>query len=410
MTAKGREETYELLHERTALEVKHLKDLISANDQGYLLKFTEADADKTAQLELDQLTQDAIENLKAELGRSHGRLGEDFEAVRTFVVRAVDSLGDSFHGLRRASEEARATAQKKSQLSLQIESDVMKAAVSSLEGQISRELGTVKLDVRSSLAEMERNAVHQQSAVQQIEKKLHEQQRQMFEMEKAQAKTSGVFPGGEVHGAGGAGGGGEHRISVMDFTLKGVVGRLNNLERDSAARDDKLLALFRAETAKMEDRAKVITAEMKAAVEEGKKGMGEIVAAAKVTVGRIASDLETSGRADADSRNGEALRAARKALEQVEEMGAWTKKTVDMMEGRVGRVRIDFDRMVGDTTATCAALADGLAGVRTEVKGGRNGGGGSGEEERYGRGRRERRGEDVYEPHYEPHYGTGAYR
>ena len=46
----------------------------------------------------------------------------------------------------------------------------------------------------------------------------------------------------------------------------------------------------------------------------------------------------------------------------------YIRKSLDLHETRIGRVRIDFDRMVGDTTSACEALADGLSTVRADVR------------------------------------------
>jgi len=155
---------------------------------------------------------------------------------QSFVARSVDALTANFHDLRKTSEEQQMTAVKKNQLHAQIESNVMKTVLSSLEAQMNREFGNVKLDVRHSLTEVERSGVHQQNVMQQVERKLYEQQQQMFEIEKTQARMSVLYPAEEVIGAGG---GGAHRISVMDFTLKGLVDRVNELENSVAARDER---------------------------------------------------------------------------------------------------------------------------------------------------------------------------
>jgi hypothetical protein len=75
-------------------------------------------------------------------------------------------------------------------------------------------------------------------------------------------------------------------------------------------------------------------------------------------------------------------------------MGTWTKKTVDLMEGKVGRVRIDFDRMVGDTTATCEALANGLTEVRSGIRGVES------EVRQYGLGAQVQQQQQQYQPFY----------
>ena len=61
--------------------------------------------------------------------------------------------------------------------------------------------------------------------------------------------------------------------------------------------------------------------------------------------------------------------SSRNVFAKAGEAEAYAKSKADVLETKVGRVRIDFDRMVGDTTAACEALADGLAGVRADVRG-----------------------------------------
>ena len=80
-------------------------------------------------------------------------------------------------------------------------------------------------------------------------------------------------------------------------------------------------------------------------------------------------DFETTSKANAAEMNGEALNVAKNAMRTVEESTNYMRKSLDLAETRVGRVRIDFDRMVGDTTAACEALASGLGQVRNEVRG-----------------------------------------
>jgi hypothetical protein len=366
MTARSREEHYEELHGRALAEIGLLRDSLGAQEQSTLLRFSEVDQDRSAQLEIEELNQQSFDNLRHELKQSHNCLNEEVGTLKSFVGQSLNSLGNSFHELRRQTEQERMTAQKKSQLHAQIESNVQKTLTATLEGQINRELANVKLDVRQSLTEMERSSVLQQNVMQQVEKRLYDQQQQMFEIEKTQAKLSVLFPEDEVLGAGG---GGAHRISVMDFALKGVVERLSNLESDVAARDERFMGIFKSERDKLEEQREEIAAELRKQVEEARASLNGILEQTRLEINELAFNFETSSRADADKRNREALRVASRALAKAGEAEAYAKSKADVLETKVGRVRIDFDRMVGDTTAACEALADGLAGVRADVRG-----------------------------------------
>ena len=47
----------------------------------------------------------------------------------------------------------------------------------------------------------------------------------------------------------------------------------------------------------------------------------------------------------------------------------YVNKCIRSFETKVGRIAIDFDRLNGDTTSVCEALASGLQEVRTGVAG-----------------------------------------
>ncbi|GMH51704.1 hypothetical protein TrRE_jg13399 [Triparma retinervis] len=79
-------------------------------------------------------------------------------------------------------------------------------------------------------------------------------------------------------------------------------------------------------------------------------------------------DFESTSRANSEEMNAQAVGLAQKASRRVEEGCGYMRKSLDLMETKIGRVRIDFDRMVGDTTSACEALADGLSVVRGDVR------------------------------------------
>jgi len=126
---------------------------------------------------------------------------------------------------------------------------------------------------------------------------------------------------------------------------------------------------MKIEREKVEEQKQEAIAAMRAEIDAGKTDMSKMLDGVKVEIGKIVYDLETTGRADADVRNREAVTMARKAVGEVADVGVFVKRSVEGMETKLGRVRIDFDRMVGDTTAACEALAAGLSEVRAGVKG-----------------------------------------
>ena len=94
-----------------------------------------------------------------------------------------------------------------------------------------------------------------------------------------------------------------------------------------------------------------------------------LLVASPPSIGRMIFDFESTSRANAATQNREALEVASKSSRRVEEGCTYMRKSLDLLETKIGRVRIDFDRMVGDTTSACEALADGLSSVRGDVRG-----------------------------------------
>jgi len=157
----------------------------------------------------------------------------------------------------------------------------MKTVVSTLEAQMNREFQTLKLDVRHSLTEAERNGVLQKSAMQGLEQRMYEHQQQMFEIEKSQAKMSLLYPGDKELGEAVGGGVPGHRLSVLDFGVKGLTDRLNNLEAEFRKRDEKFESMVQAGMRKMEERAEEIVGELRGELEEGRKESEKIVVESK---------------------------------------------------------------------------------------------------------------------------------
>ena len=367
LTARAREEYYTQIHDSTVAKFHALKDSVEAKFSALNLAIKEGETDRMNQLELEELNQQSFDHLKSEMQNIWNKTTSDVSTLKSFTMRNVDVLNDAFVELKRKVEDDRLTTAKKNQLHTQIESNVMKTVVTSLEDQLNRELSNFKLDVRQSLTDVERTGVQQKSAMQQVEQRLYTHQQQMFEIEKTQAKLSLLYPSDDdlKVAVGGAPG---HRLSVIDFSLKGLTDRLNKLEDDLKGRDEKHAKAVEEGIKRMEDRAEEIVGELREEMAGARKESEQMVAEVEQKIGKLIFDFETTSRANGMEMNAEALSVAKKVARKCDESCDYVRNSLDVMETKIGRVRIDFDRMVGDTTAACEALADGLSQCRGEVR------------------------------------------
>ena len=79
-------------------------------------------------------------------------------------------------------------------------------------------------------------------------------------------------------------------------------------------------------------------------------------------------DFESTVASDAAERNDAALKTARAALLAVQSAKAEQEERARRTEVAVGAIRIEVDRLGGDTARAVEALADGLVGVRGEIR------------------------------------------
>ncbi|GMH79146.1 hypothetical protein TL16_g08050 [Triparma laevis f. inornata] len=367
-TAKSREEYYTHIHESLVSEFENLKLQTDAKLEKQELLLGEYEADRMNQLELEELNQQTFDHMKLEIKNLWDNSNTDINTLKTYTTRSIDVLNEAFHDLQRRTEEDRMTAAKKNHLHNTIEANVMKTVVGTLDAQLNRQFETLKLDVRHSLTEAERGGVLQKAAMQSIQERMHQQQQAMFEIEKTQAKLSMMYPSEEEIGKS-VGGMPGHRLSVIDFSLKGVTDRLNILENTVAQREEKVVKLIDTGVARMNEKANEAVEDIRDLLAATKEQNEASVAEVKQMLQKVIFDFETTSKANAADMNGEALKVAQSAMRKVEESTMYMRKSLDLAETRVGRVRIDFDRMVGDTTAACEALASGLGQVRNDVRG-----------------------------------------
>ena len=349
--------------------MSRLTEQVEARLSSQDLTIAEYETDKIQQLELEELNQQTFDCLRAEIKGLWNRTTEDVGNIKSYTTRSLDALHGAFDELRRSVENDRLTTAQKSKIHATIESNVMKTCVTTLEAHMNREISNIKLDVKRGLTETERYGVKQSVKMQGLEEKIHMQQQQLFEVEKSQAKLSLLYPNDDKIGEAVGGGVPGHRLSVIDFTLKGVVDRLNNLENEIKVRDEKYEKKMREGVKIMEDIKEGIIEELKIEIERGRKESEKIVVEAKQNIGRMIFDFERTSSANLTEMNSQALRVAQEASRRSESACSYMRKSLDIMETKIGRVRIDFDRMIGDTTSACEALADGLRGVRNDVRG-----------------------------------------
>ncbi|GMI05011.1 hypothetical protein TrVE_jg8188 [Triparma verrucosa] len=367
-TAKSREEYYTNIHESITAEFEKLKQETDAKLAKQELLLGEYEADRMNQLELEELNQQTFDHMKQEIKNLWDNSNTDINTLKSYTTRSIDVLNEAFHDLQRRTEEDRMTSAKKNHLHNTIEANVMKTVVATLDAQLNRQFETLKLDVRHSLTEAERGGVLQKAAMQSIQERMHQQQQAMFEIEKTQAKLSMMYPSEEEIGKS-VGGMPGHRLSVIDFSIKGLTDRLNNLENTVAQREEKVIKLVDDGVSRMNEKADEAVEDIRDLLSATKEQNEASIAQVKQMLQAVIFDFETTSKANAAEMNGEALNVAKNAMRKVEESTNYMRKSLDLAETRVGRVRIDFDRMVGDTTAACEALASGLGQVRNEVRG-----------------------------------------
>ena len=191
---------------------------------------------------------------------------------RLEVQRLVDEVREDGRSLRRSMEEGSLTVERRRDLVLRIEGEVSQTVVKTIEGRLDRELENLRINIRALGTEVERGGVMAMKAVQDVERRLFQQESKLFETEKECKSISRVVRSsagtqldeqrGDVDSraasdalGGGYGGGGlYHRLSVMDFAMKGLVERMNNMEREMAAKDEKIAQLIKDNMKLMEEK------------------------------------------------------------------------------------------------------------------------------------------------------------
>ena len=365
------------LDERVSLsmsEVVKLRSEVEARMSTQDLVLAEYEADKLNQLELEELNQQTFESVKYEVKQVWENLTMDMGSLKAYATRSVDVLNEAFHQLQKRSEEDRLTAAKKSQLHSTIEGNVMRSVVSALEAQMDRQFETLKLDVKNSLMETERNGVIHRSEVQTISERMHKMQQQMFEVEKSQAKLSMMYPTEEDVGRMVTNGGPGlqapgHRLSVLDHTVAGLTNRLTELEDKMKQKEGEMVKIADDGVKRMQERADEIVSDVRDLLVQAREQSEAAAEEVKRSMTQMLFEFQTTSRANADEMNKEAIKISSRALQKVEESTTYMRKSLDLNETRIGRVRIDFDRMVGDTTCACEALADSLSSARGEIRG-----------------------------------------
>jgi hypothetical protein len=170
-------------------------------------------------------------------------------------------------------------------------------------------------------------------------------------------------------GYGAAGGGGlYHRLSVMDFAMKGLVERMNNMEREMQVKDEKIAKLMKDNLKLMEAKGAELQSALHDSQSVAAKNLEAKAAQTHRALQQLMFDFESTVASDAAERNDAALKTARAALLAVQSAKAEQEERARRTEVAVGAIRIEVERLGGDTARAVEALADGLVGVRGEIR------------------------------------------
>ena len=380
MTAKDREEYYHELHTSTLREQLSLKEKISSALSEIELKFGEIEMDRISNFEIEELNQQSFIRIQEEVRKVRNDQIMENDNLKAYTGRCIEALDNEVKDIGRREEMNRLTAEKKKLLRDTIESNIQNSVLKSIDSRVEREFENVRLNIRANSNDTERAMVGNMKMCQDVERKLFTIESKMYEMEKTKEEINKFMENNDTAGGGrksNNGSGGYHginpeeqmhRMNVMEFSMKGIQDRFNDLENEVKAKDEKIDELLKKNGREIEEKGRLIREELIELTNTTKVDMEKIMNNTKLHIQHLIFGFETSAVTNSETLNKEAISTAREAFKLVERQTQENRRALVVMEGKIGQCRIEFDRMAGDTEQAVAALADGLASNRGELR------------------------------------------
>jgi len=361
---KEREAHFEDQQFNISSDLENLKAGFSVKFEDLKLKLSEFENDLNQQLEMEELNQQTFDHLKLQIQDNHAATSKEVSTLKSQVSRTVDSINMAMHELQRASEADRMTTQKKNLLHAEIERNVLSTITTTLENTMNREFENVKLGVKHTLIQSEKTDIVHQKSIQEMERRMYEQEQKMHEMTKFHAKLSALHGVEEQLNASPA-----HRISVIEFSQKGLNSRLVDMENSNSTLIEKIKCITansKKELTVLAEKNKVELLDIAAENRLKLKNMlSEVTLILQNKMAAFTDDILEEGKENNKLAISE-MESFTKKFKQTED---FTNDCIKSFETKIGRLAIDFDRLGGDTNAVCEALASGLQDCRKGLMG-----------------------------------------
>jgi len=348
----------------TCSDVENLRRQIDATSSDLILRLREIETGLEEQLELEEMSQSSFKQIQGEMAQLQGRVGDEVNKIKGGVSRTVDTMTMALHELRRDVDESRMTSEKRSALRSDIEREVIQTIAQTMQNELRREVDNVKLTVQTELLKREKMEVVHSKTVSDLEKVIMKQEKTIHELVGKVARMEAMYPD-ESEGPSKAP---VHRLNVLEFAHKGLVGRMNDLENDSAVIKEKVSDRIEVGRKEMEVFAEKTKAEMNDVSHEQRLKLKNMLSEVTLTLQDKMTEFTDNILVKGRENNEEAMREVVSVKGAFKKSEEFVSRCVRSFESKIGRVVIDFDRLSGDTNAVCEALACGLQEVRKGIE------------------------------------------
>jgi hypothetical protein len=363
MTARDRERYYSSQHVEHRERIDDIDAYVQSRIEEMRLIVDEQNAEFINSAELEELNADSFANLKCEIKNVYEELASEVIGLRSSQSRSIDALNNTIMAYKRSIDEEKVTMDNTAKHRVTIESNVTKSIFATLESKLNREMDNMSLQNRATALDSARHATSLDKTIAALERKVHEQSQNIFNLEKDNAKFNILWPSDDAINAA-VGGTPGHQLGTMNFTIQGLTTRMLALENKGNEEDRAREQFSREFLRKMEDVAANLTNQMESKQEENAEKSNLLIANTREELDKIITHFKGAFMTEADRLFKRTTDLSEAARIRVDENEKATNEKLFAFEGKLGRAAIDFNRLHGDTNHACEALASGLHDVR----------------------------------------------